>query len=113
MRTISNTRWLAAVVTAVTLTVGAAAPSAIAATPKQKKAAAKQRKALTKRMKVKVRSQLAHKLKLNPAVAVTPWFAKQAGLSDFRMPLTVRLNSPDGNGGYLTNDDQLEIDWDD
>src|SRR3954462_12157866 len=110
----SNTRRLTALVVAVALTVGAfTAPAAVAASPNQKRAAAKQRKALTKRMKAKIRRQLARQLKLNPAAALDPSFAGQAALSDFKMPLTVRLNAPDGNGGFLPSDDRLEIDWDD
>jgi hypothetical protein len=40
-------------------------------------------------------------------------FLRQAQASEFRLPFSVRLQKPDGLGGWETPDDQLEISWDD
>src|SRR3954452_16143257 len=91
--------------------------SAVAATetsansgPNARPAAAKK---ISKKERAKIRKQLAREVKRDPSIFFKENFAKRAALVDFKLPLTVRLDTLDGQGGYLPSDDQLEVDYDD
>jgi hypothetical protein len=68
---------------------------------------------LSNKARGKLRRQLQLEVRRNPAVVFKRSFLKRADVSDYKLPLTVRLGKSDGMGGFLPSDDQLEIDYDD
>jgi hypothetical protein len=68
---------------------------------------------LNAHQRAQLRRSLNRQLRKNPGVVLNRSFLKQAALADFKLPMSVRLNRPDGQGGYEPSDDQLEITWDD
>lgn len=68
---------------------------------------------LSKKARAKLRRQLTKDVQRNPTLVFRKGFLKRAVLVDFKLPLTVRLDTLDGQGGVLPSDDQLEIDYDD
>jgi hypothetical protein len=98
------------VVAAASLAAAPVAPSTFVATasakaPKKQKLSNKERK--------KLRRELSAQLRKQPADLFKKSFLKKADLVDFQLPLTVRLDTSNGQGGWLPSDDQLEVDWDD
>jgi hypothetical protein len=100
-------RRLAALITAAALLAGASPPAAAVASSRA------HAPKLTKKQRAKLRGQLQTEFKRNPSVVFKQKFVRKADLVDFKLPLTVRLSKPDGVGGFLPSDDQLEITWDD
>jgi hypothetical protein len=107
MASIPHSRWLALLAAGGCLAL-AGPPADAAAAPGH---GAKPK--LTKKQRAKLRKQLHAEMQRNPAVVFNKKFLKRADLSDFKLPLTVRLSKPDGQGGFLPSDDQLEISYDD
>lgn len=68
---------------------------------------------LTAKERRKLQRQLTRELKRNPTLAFSKSFMRKADLVDYDLPLTVRLDKSDGQGGFLPSDDQLEITYDD
>ena len=68
---------------------------------------------LTSAEKAQSRQRLRDEVRRHPAKVFTKQFLRKASLVEFKLPLTVRLNPSDGQGGYLPSDDVLEIAWDD
>jgi hypothetical protein len=101
-----------AVLLAATSLAAVNAASASAA-PVQAHQAATKAKKLTAKERRKIRRDLTAALKRNPTSVFTRNFERKAGLVDFKLPLTVRLDKSNGQGGFLPSDDQLQIDWDD
>lgn len=100
-------RRLAVLVAAASVAAAGSAPPATAAPRATKK------QTLSKKQKAKLRRQLQRDLARNPTLVFKRGFMKTADLVDFKMPMTVRLGKPDGQGGFLPSDDQLQIDFDD
>jgi hypothetical protein len=90
-------------------TFAAGASSALA----KPTAAVKKKRAPSAKERARIRRELKRQLRRNPGIAFSKAFMKKAALVEFRLPLTVRLRNSDGNGGYESGDDLLEIDWDD
>jgi hypothetical protein len=101
---------LSAVVAAASLAAVPVVPSTFVATASAKTT---KKQKLTAKERAKLRRQLHAELEKHPANLFKKAFLKKADLVDFKLPLTVRLDTSDGQGGYLPSDDQLEIDWDD
>lgn len=68
---------------------------------------------LSAQERTRIRKSLARELRRNPASVFTKSFIRKADLVEFHLPMTVRLDKSDGQGGFLPSDDQMEIDWDD
>jgi hypothetical protein len=103
-------RRLPAVVAAASLAAAPVAPSTFVATASAK--ASPQHK-LTNKQRAKLRRQLRAELEKHPANLFKKSFLRKADLVDFKLPLTVRLDTSNGQGGFLPSDDQLEVDYDD
>jgi hypothetical protein len=87
----------------------AAAPTAVAAGAGS--SAATKAHHLSARERAELRRALTRRVRRNPGVVLERGFIRKADL--FKLPLSVRLNRANGQGGYEPSDDQLEIDWDD
>jgi hypothetical protein len=107
MAPVRNSRWLALIAAGGCL--GLFSPPAYATSKNARAAKSK----LTNKERARLRKQLTADVRRNPTVVFNRRFLKKADLSDFKLPLTVRLSKPDGQGGFLPSDDQLEIDYDD
>jgi hypothetical protein len=68
---------------------------------------------LSKHERERIRKKLARELRRNPRAVLERGFLHEAQVSEFRVPMSIRLSASDGHGGYLPSDDQMEIDWDD
>jgi hypothetical protein len=89
--------------------LGASTPTAAG---KPVAAAKKKVDRLTPKQRARQRKALARQLRANPLLALDRGFVKKAALSEFHLPLSVRLRSSNGLGGFEPSDDQLEIAWD-
>jgi hypothetical protein len=86
-------------------TLAVAQPAAVSAkSAKPKKLSARQR--------ATIKRGLQRTLKRSPASVFERSFVRKAGLVDFKLPLTVRLNKAAAGGGFEASDDVLEIQWD-
>jgi hypothetical protein len=101
---------LPALVAAASLAAAPLAPSTFVATASAK---ASQKQKLTRTERAKLRRQLRTELERHPANLFRKSFLRKADLVDFKLPLTVRLDTSNGQGGFLPSDDQFEIEWND
>ena len=97
---------------AVLVSLLLASSASASSLPSGHASANKHARKLTPRQKAALRRELARELRRNPTRVFTRAFLRKADMSDFRLPMTVRLSPSDGQGGYQPSDDQLEIDWD-
>jgi hypothetical protein len=110
------TRHLRLSICAIVAAAACAAVPGAAAMPRGDPATAHavtQRHQASRHQRALMRRKLARRLRANPGLAMRRSFLREASLLDFRLPLTVRLSRSNGQGGYETSDDQLEIKWDD
>src|SRR3954449_9154133 len=110
MPSLAHSRRLAALVAVASIAGVAASPMTCSADAANKAPAHKK---LTKKERAKLQRQLRAELRRSPTKVFSKAFLKKADLVDFKLPLTVRLDTSDGQGGFLPSDDQLEVDWDD
>src|SRR4051794_33770986 len=110
MPSLAHSRRLAALVAVASIAGVAASPMTCSADAANKAPAHKK---LTKKERAKLQRQLRAELRRSPTKVFSKAFLKKADLVDFKLPLTVRLDASDGQGGFLPSDDELELDWDD
>ena len=114
MAYLPHSRRLAACIAAASIAGLASSPLTCSADAASKSTqAATSHTKLSKKARAKLRRQLSAEVRKHPTRVFSKSFVKKADLVNFKLPLTVRIDSLDGQGGVLPSDDQLEVSYDD